>query len=79
MPVCETGDLIIGEVHAAAATASSAASPIEGLCRLGYGCERRKAGTGGYILGVAMKIPPWMFWRVPASLAGSLTKSYPGH
>jgi hypothetical protein len=79
MPVCETGDLIIGEVHAAAATASSAASPIEGLCRLGYGCERRKAGTGAYILGVAMKIPLWMSRRVSESLAGPPTKSYPTH
>src|SRR3984893_13208851 len=51
MAVCETGDLIIGEVHAAAATSLSAASPIEGLCGNGCGCERRKAGTGGYILG----------------------------
>jgi hypothetical protein len=57
MPVCETGDLIIGEVPAAAATSPSATRTFEGLCGLGYGCERRKAATGGYILGVAMKIP----------------------
>jgi len=60
MPVCETGDLIIGEVPAAAATSPSATRALEGLCGLGYGREHHKAGAGGYILGVAMKIPLWM-------------------
>jgi hypothetical protein len=46
MPVFEIGDLIMGEVLAAAATSLSAASPFDGPCGLGYGCEWRKAATG---------------------------------
>jgi hypothetical protein len=54
MPVFETGDLIIGEVLAAAAPSPPATGAFEELCGLGCGGECRKAGTGGYILGVAM-------------------------
>jgi hypothetical protein len=46
MPVCESGDLIMGEVPAAAATSLSAASPFNGPCGHGYGYEWRKAATG---------------------------------
>ena len=52
MPVFETGDLNMGEAHAAAATSQSAPSLFEGRCGMDSGCERRKAETGATYWGL---------------------------
>ena len=79
MPVFESRDLIIGELPATAVPWLSPVGLIGAPCAHEDGGEHRKLATGGYILGVAMKIPLFMSFCVPKSLSGPPTKSYPGH
>jgi hypothetical protein len=79
MPDFESGDLIIGELPATAVPSLFRLGPVGAPRGHEDGGERRKPETGGYILGVAMKIPLSMSFCVPKSLCGPPTKSYPGH
>jgi hypothetical protein len=79
MPVFESGDLIIGELYARAVASPPVARVCEVSCGVGGAGEVRNVGSGGYILGVVMKIPLLMSSCVSKSLAGPPTKSYPGH
>jgi hypothetical protein len=79
MPVFESRDLIIGELPATAVPSLLPMGLVAALRGYEDGGERRKLATGGYILGVSMKIPLFMSFCVPKSLSGPPTKSYPGH
>jgi hypothetical protein len=79
MPVFESRDLIIGELPATAVPSHWPVGLVGAPGGHEDGDERRKPATGGYILGVAMKIPLSMSFCVPKSLCGPPTKSYPGH
>ena len=79
MPVFESGDLIMGELPATAVPSLLPMGLVGALRGHEDGGERGKPATGGYILGVAMKLPLFMSFCVPKSLGGPPTKSYPGH
>jgi hypothetical protein len=79
MPVFESGDLIKGELPATAASSFLPVGLVGAPRRRDDDSERRKLATGGYILGVAMKIPLFMSFCLPKSFCGPPTKSYPGH
>ena len=79
MPVFESRDLIMGELPATAVPSLLPVGLVGAPRGHEDGGERRKPATGGYILGVAMKIPLSMSFCLPKSLCGPPTKSYPGH
>jgi len=79
MPVCEIGDLIIGDVRPAAASRPVAAGLFVALSALADGPAGGAAGSGCYILGVVAGTALLISSCVLESPSGPPTKSYPGH
>ena len=79
MPVCEIGDLIIGDVRPAAASRLVAAGLFAALSGLADGPADGVVGSSCYILGVMAGTALLISSCVPESSSGPPTKSYPGH
>src|SRR3981189_2856953 len=79
MPVCEIGDLIMGDVRSAAASRLVAAGLFAALSALADGPAGGTAGSSCYILGVVAGTALLISSCVPESPSGLPTKSYPGH